>query len=169
VIARLTLVSPALTCHDPAVYQSIVVGTDGSETAAIAVKHALELAKASGGTLHVVHAYENVALSAAVMASGGGGMAVDLQQLSGGLKENGENIVARVAGEAQAAGVQVQTHVVTSDPADALLTIAADVNADLIVVGNRGMSGIKRFMLGSVPNRVSHHCPCNLLIVNTSN
>lgn len=149
-------------------YDNIVVGTDGSETAAIAVQHAVALAKAGGGTLHVVHAYENVALSAAVMASGGGGMAVDLQQLSTGMKENGDAIVARVAAEAQSAGVNVQTHVITSDPADALLTIAGDVKADLIVVGNRGMSGLKRFMLGSVPNRVSHHCPCHLLIVNTT-
>ncbi len=53
------------------------------------------------------------------------------------------------------------------DVADALIRIAEDVGADLIVVGNRGMSGVSRFVLGSVPNKVSHHCPCSLLIVNT--
>ena len=54
------------------------------------------------------------------------------------------------------------------DPADALIGAAQDIGADLIVVGSRGMSGMRRFILGSVPNRVSHHCPCSLLIVDTS-
>jgi nucleotide-binding universal stress UspA family protein len=45
--------------------------------------------------------------------------------------------------------------------------VAENVGADLVVVGNRGMSGVRRFVLGSVPNKVSHHSPCNLLIVDT--
>ncbi len=53
------------------------------------------------------------------------------------------------------------------DPADALIKAAEAVKADLLVVGNRGMSGVRRFMVGSVPNRVSHHSPCSLLIVDT--
>ena len=62
----------------------------------------------------------------------------------------------------------MQTHVVASDPADALVSVATEVQADLLVVGNRGMSGLKRFVLGSVPNRIAHHAPCNLLIVHTT-
>ena len=53
------------------------------------------------------------------------------------------------------------------DPADALMSVAADEEAEMIVVGNRGMSGARR-MLGSVPNRVSHHARCGVLIVPTT-
>lgn len=149
-------------------YQNIVVGTDGSETAGVAVQHALMLAKAGGGTLHVVNAYQNVSLSMAAMASGSGGPAVDLDRLNGGMEEYGQKVVADVAALAEAEGVTVVPHVVCSDPADALCDVAGQVGADLLVVGNRGMSGIKRFMLGGVPNRISHHAPCSLLIVHTT-
>lgn len=149
-------------------YANIVVGTDGSDTAKIAVSHAMALAQAGGGTLHVVHAYQNVSLGMAAVAAGSGGPAVDLDRLNVGMHEYGESVVAAVVAEAETGGVRVQTHVISGDPADALLGVADQVGADLIVVGNRGMSGVKRFMLGSVPNRISHHCPCNLLIVNTT-
>ena len=54
------------------------------------------------------------------------------------------------------------------ETADALLTVAKDTGCDLLVVGNRGMTGARRFVLGSVPNKISHNCPANLLIVDTS-
>lgn len=149
-------------------YQNIVVGIDGSETAAIALQHALALAKAGGGTLHVVNAYQNVSLGMAAMASGTGGASVDLDLLNNGMQQHGDTVCAAAADAATAEGVTVKTHVVCSDPADALVDVATAVAADLLVVGNRGMSGMKRFMLGSVPNRISHHSPCSLLIVNTT-
>ena len=64
--------------------------------------------------------------------------------------------------------MQAETHNVGGDPADALMRVATDTGADLLVVGNRGMAGARRFVLGSVPNKVSHHCPASLLIVDTS-
>ncbi len=54
------------------------------------------------------------------------------------------------------------------DPADAILNVAEEANADLIVVGNKGMTGARRFLLGSVPNKVSHHAPCSVIIVRTT-
>ncbi len=149
-------------------YDNIVVGTDGSDTAAIAVAHAMALAQAGGGTLHVVHAYENVSLGLAAAAAGSGGPPVDLERLNDGLRSSGQSVVDDVVQEGARGGVAVVPHLVSGEPADVLLTVAGQVNADLIVVGNRGMSGMKRFMLGSVPNRISHHCTCNLLIVDTS-
>ncbi len=149
-------------------YANIVVGTDGSDTAKIAVQHAMALAQAGGGTLHVVHAYQNVSLGMAAVAASHGGPVVDLERLNEGLQESGESVVEAVLADAVAGGVRAESHVTSGDPADALLAVAERVGADLIVVGNRGMSGMKRFMLGSVPNRISHHCPCNLLIVNTT-
>lgn len=149
-------------------YDNIVVGTDGSDTAAIAVAHAMALAQAGGGTLHVVHAYENVSLGLAAAAAGSGGPPVDLERLNDGLRSSGQSVVDDVVQEGARGGVTVVPHLVSGEPADVLLTVAGQVHADLIVVGNRGMSGMKRFMLGSVPNRISHHCTCNLLIVDTS-
>ena len=54
------------------------------------------------------------------------------------------------------------------DPADAILDVAEERKADLIIVGNKGMTGAKRFLLGSVPNKVSHHAPCSVLIIRTT-
>ncbi len=65
-------------------------------------------------------------------------------------------------------GVEVETHAREGDPADAILDVAEEQRADLIVVGNKGMTGAKRFLLGSVPNKVSHHAPCSVMIIRTS-
>ncbi len=70
--------------------------------------------------------------------------------------------------EARRQGVKCEVHAVPGDPADALIAFAKDVAADVLVVGSRGMSGARRFVLGSVPNKVSHHCSCSLLIVDTA-
>jgi nucleotide-binding universal stress UspA family protein len=129
-------------------YQNIVVGTDGSETAKIAVQQAMELARLGGATLHIVHAW-------------------DVSPAMADVTDDGSAMLHEVAAECAAVGVKVETHIVRSDPADALLGVATDVGADLLVVGNRGMSGLQRLLLGSVPNRISHHAPCTLLIVRT--
>jgi nucleotide-binding universal stress UspA family protein len=68
---------------------------------------------------------------------------------------------------AEAAGVPATSYARQGDPADAILDVAEERRADLIVVGNKGMTGAKRFLLGSVPNRVSHHAPCSVLIIRT--
>jgi nucleotide-binding universal stress UspA family protein len=77
-------------------------------------------------------------------------------------------ICEHAAADAREAGVTVELHSIAEEPADALIAVANKVAADLLVVGNRGMSGARRFVLGSVPNSVSHHAPCSLLIVDTS-
>ncbi len=66
------------------------------------------------------------------------------------------------------ASQEVETFARQGDAADAILDVAEEHRADLIVVGNRGMTGAKRFLLGSVPNKVSHHAPCSVLIVRTT-
>jgi nucleotide-binding universal stress UspA family protein len=147
------------------VYKSIVVGTDGSGTATEAVRHAAQLAQLSGATLHVVHAFQAISPLAAIGPDAGAAA------LGAGVREAAEQeakeLVGRAKQQASAAGAEVQTHIRPGDPATVLLETAEEEGADLIVVGNKGMSGVKRFVLGSVPNSVSHHCPCNLLIVHT--
>jgi nucleotide-binding universal stress UspA family protein len=62
----------------------------------------------------------------------------------------------------------VNIHPREGDPADAILVVAEEVNADLIVVGNKGMTGARRFLLGSVPNKISHHAQSGVYIVRTT-
>ena len=76
--------------------------------------------------------------------------------------------LAEAAKDLEKVGVSVETHAREGDPADAILDVAEEQGADLIVVGNKGMTGAKRFLLGSVPNKVSHHAPCSVMIIRTT-
>jgi nucleotide-binding universal stress UspA family protein len=78
-----------------------------------------------------------------------------------------EAILSEAAAGVCLAGVEVTTHAVRSDPADALLEVAKKVDASMIVVGSQGMHGTRRLALGNVPNKVSHHAGANVLIVAT--
>jgi nucleotide-binding universal stress UspA family protein len=142
-------------------YRSIVVGTDGSETAQRAVDQATRLADAVGGELHVVSAYEPVTDRIAGAPEGAAkvwAIAPDAEV---------QALVGEVLASIKESGVDATSHTVKGDAADALLEIAERVKADLIVVGNRGMHGMAR-VLGSVPNKVSHRARCSVLIVATA-
>lgn len=147
-------------------FGSIVVGTDGSETAREAVRQAIQLAKLAGSSLEVVSAYEPV--SAQRLREEATEAPRDLQW-SINPREDVDATLGEVAAEARAAGVaKVRTFACQGDPADAILDVAEEQKSDLIVVGNKGMTGAKRFLLGSVPNKVSHHAPCSVLIIRTT-
>ena len=140
-------------------YNRIVVGVDESPTAKQAFDQAVEFAKMSGGTLHIVTAYKPKPTNEAdvpdefryAMASTG----------------DADVLLRRLAEQAGAAGVATEVHAATADPADALITVADREGADLIVVGNKGMKG-KRRVLGSVPNSVAHRANCSVLILPTT-
>lgn len=149
-------------------YTTIVVGTDGSERAGVAVRQATELAGLTGAALHVVHAYQPVNVSQVAMAAASGAQTVDMEATNAGLALESERIVDNGATNCRRQGIDVKTHSRAGDPAEVLLDVATELRADLIVIGNRGMAGVRRFVLGSVPNKISHHCPCSLLIVDTS-
>ncbi|MFI5042211.1 MAG: universal stress protein [Acidimicrobiales bacterium] len=147
-------------------YNTIVVGTDGSATAGQAVRQAGALAVALGAKLHVVHAFQT--LSAMTSIGPDGGAAAASIGLSEAVEAQAKAILDRAVEDAKALGVEVEAHLSPGDAANALIETAERVDADLLVIGNKGMSGVRRFVLGSVPNKVSHHCPCSLLIVNTT-
>jgi nucleotide-binding universal stress UspA family protein len=149
-------------------YEVIVVGTDGSETAAVAVRHATEIAKLSGATLHIVVAYKLVATTQVAMATTLTSWPDDLDQVNESIASESELTCSRAATEARREGIEVNTHTRPGEAADVLVAIAEELDADLLVIGNRGMTGVRRFVLGSVPNKISHHCPCSLLIVETA-
>jgi nucleotide-binding universal stress UspA family protein len=122
-------------------YKRILVGTDGSDTAAMAVERAVELATATGASLTI---------------------------LTAGQGESAKKIVDRAAVAHADSGVKIETRVDDRDAATALVEVADEGDYDLLVVGNKGMTGASRFFLGSVPNKVSHHIQRSLLIVRTT-
>ncbi len=146
-------------------FQRIVVGTDGSETAAEAVRQAMELAKLTGAALEIVSAYSPV--SQTRLRGESGEIPGDIAH-SVGPREDVNVVLEAASGPAGEAGVTVTTHAREGDPADAILDVAEEMKADLVVVGNKGMTGARRFLLGSVPNKISHHAPCGVYIVRTT-
>ena len=122
-------------------FQKILVGTDGSKTAAKAVDRAVSVAATAGAALTI--------FSAAPAAKG-------------------EATVAAEAARHKGSGVDISTKVVDTSPVPGLIEEARAGGFDLLVMGNKGMTGVTRFLKGSVPNKVSHHLPCSLLIVKTT-
>jgi nucleotide-binding universal stress UspA family protein len=145
--------------------ERIVVGTDGSATATEAVRQAVELARLSGGKLSIVAAFEPIPQSR---------VREEQAELPGdvtyavGPREDVNVTLDSAVGLAKQAGVDAEPYPREGDPADAILDVAEETKADLVVVGNKGMTGAKRFLLGSVPNKVSHHAPCSVYIVRTT-
>ena len=143
-------------------YQVIVVGTDGSERAGVAVEEALALADMTGAVLHGVHVRRPVLMTGTEHADAAAIVASNSDR-----NVESERISEEFLVGAERRGVTAEMHTFDGDPADALIRVAEAVRADLVVVGNRGMSGVRRFVLGSVPNKVAHHCPSSVLIVDT--
>ena len=146
-------------------FGSIVVGTDGSATAKEAVRQAKELAGAVGAKVYLVSAYEPVPEGR--LRAERQNVPEDLQWA---VNPRGE-VLHTLDDDAQAmkdSGIDVETLPREGDPADAILDVAEEKEADLIVVGNKGMTGAKRFLLGSVPNKISHHAPCSVMIIRTT-
>jgi nucleotide-binding universal stress UspA family protein len=146
-------------------FASIVVGTDGSQTAQEAVRQAVALAGRLGARLEIVSAYEPV--SGARLREETQQVPTDLQWMVNP-REDVDATLREAAETAEAAGVESAIYARQGDPADAILDVAEERGADLIVVGNKGMTGAKRFLLGSVPNKISHHAPCSVLIIRTT-
>jgi nucleotide-binding universal stress UspA family protein len=148
-------------------FASILVGTDGSATARTAVSYAIDLARELKARLMIVSAYEPV--SAGRLRSERVEAPTKDQQWT--VSPHDEVLAMLDTAKQDAIGVgveQVETYARQGDAADAILDVAEEQRTDLIVVGNRGMTGAKRFLLGSVPNKVSHHAPCSVLIVRTT-
>jgi nucleotide-binding universal stress UspA family protein len=141
------------------VYSTIVVGVDDSPTARQAFNRAVDFAKMSGGTLHIVTAYKPKPTSEADIPD-------EFRYAMASTRE-ADVLLRTLSDQAASHGVASETHPATGDPADALITVADREGADLIVVGNKGMKGARR-VLGSVPNSVAHRASCSVLILPTT-
>ena len=146
-------------------FETIVVGTDGSDTAAQATAQAVDLARMLGARIRLVSAYEPV--SDRRLREERRETPEDLQWAITP-REDVEAVLEAAAATARESGVDVEVFARQGDPAEAILDVAEESEANLIVVGNKGMVGTRRFLLGSVPNTVSHKAPCSVLIVRTT-
>ncbi|HET9732920.1 MAG TPA: universal stress protein [Acidimicrobiales bacterium] len=141
--------------------ETIVVGTDGSPTAEKAVRHASTLAARLGASIMVVTVFDR---RGDLSPMGSVPEDVSWTDTAGG---RGEEIAARAVDIAKQEGVDVVRHrAVPGDPGTALLEVATEIDASIVVVGSRGMTGTGR-LFGSVPNHVSHNATCDVLIVHT--
>lgn len=122
-------------------YSTVLVGTDGSDTATRAVRRAAEVAAAAQARLLVAFV---------------------------GDPQRGPDVLARALAAVAGTVPPAETRLLTGDPADALLGLADVEQVDLVVVGNKGMAGAQRFLLGSVPNKISHRAQCDVLVVHTT-
>src|SRR3954454_18688421 len=131
-------------------FGSIVVGTAGSETAGEAVRQATELAKAVGAKVNLVSAFQPV---------GNQRLRQERQEVPDDAqwmvnqREDVDATLKQAAENAQEAGGETETFARQGDPPDAILDVPEEQTADMIIVGNKRMSGAPRFLLGSVPNK----------------
>lgn len=162
-------------------YSKILVGTDGSPTAMRAVQMAADLAKSLNADMTIVTAYEPPTEAELEAYRAGGSDAISQWNAPKAQRDTPPEFQWRIADASRAQdvleraedcaaerGARFEVRAIEGPPADTLLTIAEDEGFDLISVGSVGMAGPKRFMLGNVPHRLSHHAPTDLLILRTA-
>jgi nucleotide-binding universal stress UspA family protein len=145
-------------------YRKIVVGTDCSSTADRAVRKAAEIAKLTGAKLYIVSAFSDSAASLAAAAGGGSLIASDWPDIA--IHDQTARVDA-FADRLRAEGIEVVARVEQGTAAAKLVAVADEVDADLLVVGDRGLKGV-RGLLGSVPSRVTHRAQMDVLVVHTT-
>jgi len=139
----------------------ILVAVDFSEHASRALDAAIELAKRYGAPLDVVHAYHMPVLV---------GMPDEVAlppEFWTGVKEAAATRLEQSVARVRAAGVPVTPHLCEANPTDAILDVARESGADLIVMGTRGLTGLKHVLLGSVAERTLRLAPCSVLTVKS--
>lgn len=148
--------------------KTLVVATDGSEVGERALADAIDLAGKLDADLHVVHViqaglYPSLFMDNIISP----GIPADpaQQAVYEMLEREAEEILARAADRAAAAGVRITTHRQFGDPGSEIVALAGEADADLIIVGSRGKSGIDRFFLGSVSSFVVEHSPVATLVI----
>ncbi|MGH9245908.1 MAG: universal stress protein [Acidimicrobiales bacterium] len=146
-------------------YTQVIVGTDGSETAELAVRHAGRLAASAGARLVVLSAYERTGDELA--RSQADDLPDDIRWTLTD-RAQAENLAARGRELATAEGApRVSVRAEAGQPAEVLIGAAKELTADLIIVGSKGLTSPARYVLGSVAGSVAHHAPCDVLIVHT--
>jgi nucleotide-binding universal stress UspA family protein len=140
---------------------TIAVGTDGSDTAAKAVEFAIDMAEKYGARLVVTSSFRPVAEDRLAKEQADAPQEI---QWSINPMEDVEATLREAEEQAKERGLKTLSDARQGDPADVLCDVAEEHDADVLIVGSKGMH---RRILGSVPNTVSHKAPCSVLIVKT--
>ncbi|WP_410507786.1 universal stress protein [Methanosarcina hadiensis] len=143
-------------------YRNIVIATDGSENTQKAISYGIEIAKLSGATVHALYVVDISSFSSIPMSSEGGWEA--MYQI---LKMEGERAVSAVKSQGEAAGVEVRENVLEGHPINEIIEFAENNNADLIVMGTLGKTGLDRFLLGSVADKVVRSSKVPVMVVRS--
>ena len=137
---------------------TVAVGTDGSATAARAIEQAAEIARRFGAKLVLLSAFSDSGSTAVAEED------IELQWATNS-SARVRSILERLQAELGQSGVDCEIRADEGDPADVLVRLAEECGADLLVIGNKGM---KRRLLGSVPNTVTHKAECSVLVIKTT-
>ena len=142
--------------------KTIAVGTDGSDTASKAVDFAIDMAERYGSRLVVASSYQPVSEDRLAKEQAAAPHEI---QWSINPMEDVDATLREVEEKAKERGVKTLSEARQGDPADVLCDIAEQHDADVLVVGSKGMH---RRILGSVPNTVTHNAPCSVMLVKTA-
>lgn len=149
-----------------AAYQTVVVGTDGSDSSYLAVDRAARIAADSGATLVIACAYHPARADDVGRAQDELGPDVAYQVVG---STPAEDSVRTAAERARKAGAtEIDTVVVDGEPVPTLTKVVLDRSADLLVVGNRGLNTLAGRILGSVPAEAARKSKVDVLIVHTT-
>ena len=143
---------------DSEFYRNIVVATDGSENSRKAISYGIELAKLSGATVHALYIVDTSAYSSIPMDAG-------WEAMYEILRKEGEKAVNQVKELGEATGVEVREVLWDGHPSTEIINFAENNNADLIVMGTLGKTGLDRFLLGSVAEKVIRGSKVPVLVV----
>lgn len=122
------------------------------------MRRGAEVARGSGARVHLVTAYPDIPSYRETIRSSAKAEAIDLREVA-------EAVLARAASELEAEDIEVETHAREGDPADVIIRLAEELGAELIIVGSRGLSGLERFLLGSVSSKLAQHAPTSIMVV----
>jgi len=141
-------------------YRNIVVATDGSENSQRAISYGVEIAKLSGATVHALYVVDTTSFSSIPMDAG-------WEIMYETLRKEGEKAISEVKKHGEVSGVEVREVLLEGHPSNEIIDFAENNNADLIVVGTLGKTGLDRFLMGSVAEKVVRGSKVPVLVVRS--
>ncbi|NYT02145.1 MAG: universal stress protein [Methanosarcinales archaeon] len=141
-------------------YKRILIATDGSDKSKLAAKEGIELAKALGAKVIALYVVNEIVVTSAVRSLGS-----DKKEVEAKLQATGEKAVQFIKAIGDEAGVAVETAVRMGAPANMVIDAASTENADLIVMGSHGESGVSKLLIGSVVQKVLYWATVPVLVV----
>lgn len=141
-------------------FRKILVPVDGSDCSWKALEKAIELGRSFGSKILAVHVVQQPILPYADNVSG-----VFIDRVIESLMEQGREILRRASEMLERAGLEFEAILETGQPAETIISLADKLEVDLVVIGSRGTSKVKRLLLGGTSDAVVHHVKCPVLVV----